>query len=158
VYNLPAQLIKLRSICNVPLSEFSEVQTPKDFSEEKDRLGFLKLLRKRAVVSEPVQRVPKHIIVNAAAWLGFPAAPDSPVSLWVTFKDSKGESSVLVDEQRIESPGSVMLSGNVSLEFTGPVEYIKVSCGGLKDEDRFSVDELYVKNQRDLGDVQQAAG
>ncbi|GEM_PF-1943518 len=156
--NLPTQLIKLRAICNVPLSEFSETETPKDFSNEKTRLGFLKMLRKPKVESKPTYRVPKQIFINTAAWLGFSTVPGSPVSLWLTYRDAKGESSVLIDEQRIEAPGSVMLSGNVSLDFAGDVEYIKVSCGGLKDADQFSVDELYVKNQKDIDVAQQAVG
>ena len=154
--NLPVQLVKLRAICNVPLSEFSEVQPPQDLSSEKARLGFLKLLRKPKAESQPVQRMPKKVVINTAAWLGFPVVPGSPVSLWITYKDSEGESSVLVDEQRIETPGSVMLSGNVNLKFSGNVEYIKVSCGGLKDDDRFSIDELYVKNQKELDVLRQA--
>lgn len=148
----PTQVLKLRALCNIPLSDLADICPPQDLKNEKQRLSFLKLLRKSPSASECQAKFPSHLELNAAAWLGFPEAPDSPVSLWLCYKDKAGESAVLVDEQTLIRPGSAMLSGTVSLMFKGQVEYIKVCCGGLANSDRFSVDELYVKRERVLED------
>lgn len=149
----PTQVLKLRSLCNIPLSDLADVHPPQDLIDEKQRLGFLKLLRKSSSSTQSRPRFPSTLELNAAAWLGFPEAPNSPVSLWLCYKDKAGESAVLVDEQVLERPGSTMLSGTVSLRFSGQVEYIKVCCGGLANADRFSVDELYVKRDISMEDT-----
>ena len=145
--NLPTQILKLRALCNVPLADFAEIAPPSDMKDEKQRLGFLKLLRKSPANDCSKPRFPSKLELNAAAWLGFPEAPKSPISLWLCYKDQSGEQAVMVDEQMMGSPGSAMLSGSVALKFKGQVEYIKICCGGLKNTDRFSVDELYVKKE-----------
>jgi len=146
VDNMPSKFVKLRAICNVPLSKVADLESNLDFADESSRLGFLKMLRRpKPAELKKTHTFPKHVTLNTAAWMSFPEPIDSPVSLWLTYRDDKGELSVLIDEQSVDQAGSFMLSGNVDLKFTGKVQYIKVCCGGFKDGERFSVDELYVE-------------
>jgi len=148
MHALPSHLIKLRVLAEVPRSEYLGLTQTIDFTDTRARHGFLGLLRQRKLVSTIKSTRHKHTRTsefNAAIWLNFSCPPKQPVSLWLSYKDLDGCQSVLVDEQRVEFATSIMLSGSVQLKVKGELEYLKACCGGLSDEEIFSIDELHVQ-------------
>jgi len=141
--------VKLRVLKELPIAEYASIQAPTNVASTQDRLNFFKFLRKTTHVDrEPSvlsTKLPTHLEFDTATWLRFVEVPVSPVSLWITYKDEKGKSSILIDEQMVDDTKSLMLSGAATLHLKGKVEYVRVCCGGLKDEDRFGVDELFIK-------------
>lgn len=150
--NLPSSFVKLRILKELPIAEYAQLQAPKDLSNTQARLGFLKFLRKPST-PEPTAAIKtaSNIEYDSALWLRFVNKPSSPISLWLCYKDESGKGSVLVDEQLVDGSKSLMLSGAANLKFKGDVEYVRVCCGGLTDEDRFSVDELFIKRLESSG-------
>lgn len=151
----PGQLLKLRSVCEVPVSEYSEIRPPAEGHSDSERLSFLKLLRlgnktQKSQERKVSQRKSLKFSFNAAAWLSFDGSPTSPISLWLVFRDANGEQSVLIDEQKVCSSESLMLSGTETVKCQGQVEYMRACIGGLNDAQRFSVDELYVRRAEDV--------
>lgn len=145
--SIPNKFLKLRVISEVPVSQYADLAPPPPEHTEKERLSFFKKLRKTtpcAKASAP--RTKKRLELNAASWMTFAHVPSTAVSLWLVYRDDRGEHSLLVDEQKLdESSRSLMLSGSVQLEIKGPLQSLRVCCGGLQNHDRFSVDELFVR-------------
>lgn len=142
---VPTKLIALRKLQDVPCSEYSDLRPPKDLTNTKDRLGFLKMLRQKPNRRNQGSNKQKTLSFNAAVWLNLMDAAKKPVSLWLSYKDSQGENTILVDEQCLNNSKSAMLSGNVSINVVGHLEYLRACCGGLGVDERFSVDELHVR-------------
>jgi len=145
---IPSKLIMLRTLKEVPRSEYSDLQTPKDFTDKKERLSFLKMLRQKPPAKASGTkggRQAKKLSFNAAVWLKFSSPAKNPVSLWLSYKDGKGENTILVDEQYLGQSTSAMLSGSVSINVSGNLEYLRACCGGVGVNESFSVDELHVR-------------
>ena len=144
---IPSKLIMLRTLVNVPVSEYSDIRPPKDALNEKERLSFFKRLRQKP--SAPQQKSIKHkqVSFNAAVWISFNQVISKPVSLWLNYKDASGENTILVDEQCLNESKTAMLSGTVSFNVKGHIEYLRASCGGVSVEEGISVDEACVKRQ-----------
>lgn len=143
-------ILKLRVLSEVPSSEYSNIRAPKDAADKQERSLFFRMLRKGKTEPEsgkaaPAQASKRTMRFNAAAWITFQKAPVKPVSLWLNYKDEQGVKSVLVDETHAGAKGSTMLSGNAEIKVRGELLYIHACVGGLKDEDMFRVDELYVQ-------------
>jgi len=148
VPSIPSKLIMLRTLNEVPRSEYSDIQTPKDLTDKTERLSFLKMLRKKPskVVNQSNRQ--KTLSFNAAVWLNFVSPTKNPVSLWLSYKDSQGENTILVDEQCMDQSTAAMLSGNVSIKVTGTLEYLRACCGGVGVNETYSIDELHVRRLR----------
>ena len=148
---IPPKLVMLRTLSEVPLSEYSDLQTPKDFIDKKQRLSFLKMLRQKpaSVVAARANNRTKTLSFNAAVWLNFMTPAKNPVSLWLSYKDGNGENTILVDEQCMGESTSAMLSGSVSIKFVGNIEYLRACCGGVSAEEKLSVEELHVRRLED---------
>lgn len=146
---IPSKLISLKTLSQVPVSEYADISPPKDATDPAQRAGFFKLLRqkpKSPKASSPTAR--KELTFNAAVWLTFPQSLNKPVSLWLSYKDSSGENTILVDEQALKDSRSAMLSGTVSIQVKGPLEYLRASCGGVAKDEPFQIEELYVRRMR----------
>lgn len=143
---IPSKLLKLKNLQEVPRSEYSDLPTPDDFSNEKNRLSFLRMLRQKPSKAQQMNQArPKELSFNAAVWLSFTQHVKRPVSLWLSYKDANGESTILVDEQCIGESASAMLSGNVSIKVTGNIEYLRACCGGIDQSESLVVEELHVR-------------
>ena len=141
---VPSKLIMLRTLQDVPRSEYSDLRPPKDLTNQKERMSFLKLLRQKPAQVRKSYK-PKTLSFNAAVWLNLVEQASKPVSLWLSYKDSQGENTILVDEQCLKDSRSAMLSGNVTFKVTGHLEYLRACCGGLGVNERYSVDDIYVR-------------
>lgn len=137
----------LRTLINVPVSEYSDIRPPNDASNEKERLSFFKRLRQKPSSPQQKSLKPKQVSFNAAVWLSFNHVVSKPISLWLNYKDASGESTILVDEQCLNDSKAAMLSGTVTFNVKGHIEYLRASCGGISMEESFSVDEVCVKRQ-----------
>jgi hypothetical protein len=137
----------LRTLNDVPRSEYSDLHTPKNLTDKKERLSFLRMLRQKPSKTDNNSRNTKHktLSFNAAVWLNFLTPTKNAVSLWLSYKDSKGENTILVDEQCLDQSNSAMLSGNVSIKVVGDIEYLRACCGGMGVNETYSVDEFYVR-------------
>ena len=153
---IPAKLIMLKTLSQVPVSEYADIRPPKDPANQEQRAGFFKLLRQKPK-SHATKFVngsaSKDLSFNAAVWLNFPQPLHKPVSLWLSYKDASGENTILVDEQALKGSSSAMLSGTVSIRVKGHLDYLRASCGGVAMDERFQIEELYVRR---LNDTQNA--
>lgn len=142
-------ILKLRVLSEVPSAEYSDLRPPKDPASQHERGLFFRLLRKsvsdESAKTKPVPSTRRTMRFNAAAWITFLKAPEKPVSLWLNYKDGQGVKSVLIDETHAGAKGSTMLSGHAEINIRGELLYIHACVGGLKDDDMFRVDELYVQ-------------
>ncbi len=142
---IPTNLLKLIMLAEVPRSIYMDAPACDNPKDEKKRLDFLKLLRRTpAAEKAPVNSKTKSLHqLNAALWLRFPEVPAKPVGLFLVYRDQKGEFGVMVDE--VKGAQSLMLSGNVTIEARGPIEYLYACCTGIEEGQRYVVDELYVQ-------------
>lgn len=156
---ISSHILKLRVLSEVPRAEYSDLRPPKDASSQQERGLFFRLLRRPAsdvpASAKPAQLAKRTMRFNAAAWITFLKAPEKPVSLWLNYKDEQGVKSVLIDETHAGETGSTMLSGHAEIKIRGELLYIHACVGGLKDEDMFRVDELYVQRAEESGSVKQ---
>jgi hypothetical protein len=144
---IPSKLIMLRILANIPISEYADIRPPKDCLDTSERLSFLKRLRQKPSKTSNSSNKSQHISFNAAVWLSFNQAMHKPVSFWLSYKDATGENTILVDEQCLNESASAMLSGAVSFNVKGNLEYLRACCGGISKEERFNMDEMYVRRQ-----------
>ncbi len=144
---LPSGLIKLRVLGAVPISEYAELAPPQNASNTEDRLSFFRRLRQSKPSPTEAENTTssRYVSFNAALWMSFANAPDNPVSLWLSYSDVKGQHSVLIDEHSFVDTTSAMLAGEASFKVWGRIRELKVCCGGVKDHERFRVDEFHVK-------------
>jgi hypothetical protein len=148
---IPSKLISLKTLSQVPVSEYADIRPPKDCTDQQQRAGFFKLLRQKPKNNQTKSHVnvSQELLFNAAVWLNFPQPLNKPVSLWLSYKDATGENTILVDEQALKGTSSAMLSGTVSIRVKGHLEYLRASCGGVAVDERFHIEELYVRRLRD---------
>lgn len=83
---------------------------------------------------------------NVAAWVQL-KGPASQVLLVVEHQDEAGRHEALVDKASTSGDGSLLMSGLVSLRFTGKVEQVKVSLVIAEQGVTFRVDELYMQRR-----------
>ncbi|WP_156490436.1 MULTISPECIES: hypothetical protein [unclassified Oleiphilus] len=144
--SIPSKLLMLKTLSEVPRSEYSDVRVPKNLNNTKERLGFLKMLRQKPSAQQKVSSAkPRLLTFNAAVWLSLAQAAKKPVSLWLSYKDAQGENTILVDEQCMGESKSAMLSGNVSFKVSGNLEYLRACCGGVDEKQSLVVEELHVR-------------
>jgi hypothetical protein len=145
---LPANLFKLRQLAEVPRSVFAAAPTLDDARDEKKRLSFLGMLRRGPTPKTPAT-APRPLnaehTFNAAVWIRFADVPKQAISLVLVFKDQKGEFGVVVDEAPVGASRSIMLSGNVTINVRGDIEYLRACCSGVDSNQRYVIDELYVQ-------------
>lgn len=144
---IPSKLIMLRTLANVPVSEYADIRPPKNSLDTHERLSFLKRLRQKPNVKSNATNTTKYLSFNAAVWMSFSQTMHKPVSLCLCYKDAKGENTILVDEQCLNESKSAMLSGTVSFKVTGNLEYLRACCAGIAMEEQFSLDEIHVRRQ-----------
>lgn len=143
--SIPSKLLMLKTLRDVPRSEYSDVRVPKNLNDSKERLGFLKMLRQKpSAQQKAAASKTKLLTFNAAVWLNFSNAAKKPVSLWLSYKDAQGENTILVDEQCLGDSKSAMLSGNVSFKVVGNLEYLRTCCGGVGINESFVVEDMHV--------------
>ncbi len=82
---------------------------------------------------------------NTAVWLTFKTPPIAPVGLILSYKDSKGEFAVVVDDVKPSEGLSVLLSGNTELNIHGELEYLKASCTGFSLGQDYIVEDAHIK-------------
>lgn len=153
---VPTKMFQFHILAEVPRSIYMDAPFLEQPKDEKKRLDFLKLLRRKPskLEAQALQTNGKlNCTLNAAVWLRFNEAPSQELSLVLVYRDQKGEFAVTVDQAKAGPTGSLMLSGNVSLESRGNVEYVRACLVGLEPGQRFTVDELYVQKAK----TQQAA-
>ena len=121
--------------------------------DANERLSFFKRLRQKPSAPQIKSIKSKKISFNAAVWISFNCVMNKPVSLWLSYKDASGENTILVDEQCMSESNSAMLSGTVSLDVKGHVEYLRACCGGVSMEEHISVDDVCVKRQEAVFEV-----
>ncbi|MDG9668440.1 MULTISPECIES: hypothetical protein [unclassified Hahella] len=144
---MPSKLLKLKVLADVPRTEYVDPSKQSRSLDKGSRLDFVRMLRKSAKAEAPTpKRAPKvKKTFNAAVWLRFLTPPEQPVSLWIMYRDDRGEFAVMVDEAKLSTSTSTMLSGCVTLEVQGEITYMKACCGGTRDGETFAVEELYVQ-------------
>ncbi len=148
--SLPSHLIKLRILKEIPVHDYNNSPVTGDMSNTKERLSFLQRLRGKNTAEQQAATPKKSlrsrdIAFNAAIWMNFMEAPEHPVSLWINYEDSRGEHSLLIDEQSLGGGKSAMLSGSVSAKVVGELVKLRACAGGIADQQRFSVDDLHVE-------------
>ncbi len=144
---IPSKLIMLRTLANVPVSEYADIRPPKNSLDKNERLSFLKRLRQKPTVTSSQVTKSKQLSFNAAVWLSFNKSIKKPVSLWLSYKDASGENTILVDEQCLNESTSAMLSGSVSFQVKGNIEYLRACCGGIGMEEHFNIEDVHVRRQ-----------
>lgn len=144
---LPAKLLKLKTLAEVPRAEYMDGPSPRDLLDAKKRSSFLSRLRKGPEPKKQatVSKGPVTLTFNAAAWMRVPDSAQQKVSLVICYKDSSGEYAVIVDEAEISESYSLMLSGCITIESKGTPEYVRACCAGLKAGQVAFVDELHVQ-------------
>ncbi len=148
---IPSKLVKLRVLAEVPRSEFCDAPQCANPADSASRLSFIKKLRmgsKKETVSAPVSKTIEKKTFNAAAWIRFVNTPTQPISFWLVYRDQRDEFAVMLDEAKLSAGSSTMLSGCVTIEAKGNIEYMRACCGGARDGELYSVEELYVQKER----------
>ncbi len=144
---IPIKLIKTTLLSEIPRAEFMDVHTCLNPEDDQARLSFFRMLRKATADKPRASQLgaisPREF--NAAAWLRFKSPPIGVVSLMLKFKDQEGEFALIVEESTVGKSGAVMLSGNVTIQVHGELEYLTVCCAGIKPENGLIVDEVHVK-------------
>ena len=82
---------------------------------------------------------------NVACWLRVHYAVQSPITLKLLFKDSRGWQQVFVDEGFINAHNRLLLSGAAAIQAMGPVVDMKVNVAGVSSAMRLSAEELFVQ-------------
>ena len=82
---------------------------------------------------------------NVACWLRVHYAVQSPITLKLLFRDSRGWQQVSVDEGFINSHNRLLLSGAARIRAMGPVVEMKVNVAGISPAMRLSAEELFVQ-------------
>jgi hypothetical protein len=142
----------LRDAClllNVPQSEFLETPICEKPLEEESRLDFFRFLRKpdhKIKANNPKQKTTRAF--KTAAWLSFRTPPEKPVTLLLSYKDAKGEFSIIIDETTPDGSHSLMLSGDIEITFYGELEYLKAIATGIQKEHGLFIEEIYVRQIR----------
>ncbi|MCG8609357.1 MAG: hypothetical protein MI864_02380 [Pseudomonadales bacterium] len=149
---IPTKLLKMKVLAQVPMSEYVDGPKCSDPLDEKKRSSFLQKLRLgqgkegNSKVAAAGKAPLKEMTFNAAMWLRLFEVEGQFVSFFLVYRDDSGEFAVLIDEARVDGEApSVMLTNNVSLTVRGEVQYIKACCAGLREGQRYFVDELYVQ-------------
>ncbi|OZG72543.1 hypothetical protein BTA51_15615 [Hahella sp. CCB-MM4] len=148
---IPSKLVKLKVLAEVPRAEFCDAPKCDNPADTASRLSFIKKLRmgsKKPSAPAPVSNTIEKKTFNAAAWIRFVNAPTQPISFWLVYRDQRDEFAVMLDEAKLTAGSSTMLSGCVTIEAKGNIEYMKACCGGARDGELFSVEELYVQKER----------
>jgi len=149
---LPARFLKSATLLQeVPRSEFLDIPVCEEPLNPKSRLHFFKKIRSKIAPEAKPKIHPKQKLTrqfNAAAWLSFKYPPTKPVALLFSYKDCKGEFAIVIDESVPDGQATMMLSGDIYLEFYGELEYLKVIATGLKKEQCFFIEEVHVHQIR----------
>ena len=154
---IPARLVKLKPLADVPRHEFTDRPSKAVANNKSPRTALARMLGISASEKGNSKRnlsssKPQRRTFNAAVWLRFLDSPKQPVSMWLLYRDDKGEFAVMVDQAKVDS-GSTMLSGCVTIPVHGQIEYMKACCSGLEPGKPYTVEELYV--QRHASNVKQ---
>lgn len=146
---IPQNLIHLKTIAQVPASEYAELApiTTGECANEQQRLNFLARLRRgpAKTARQPKLDLTRELSFNVVAWLRFVALPTRPVSLWLSYEDAQGLQQVLVDEQQLSDGHTLMLSGAAKLVCHGHIKWMTVALGGIADDRPYALDELSVR-------------
>ena len=149
---IPSKLIMLKTLSQVPLSEYADIRPPEDPMNQAQRAGFFKRLRQKPKTHASKSGhayTSRDLSFNAAVWLNFAQPLNKPVSLWLSYKDASGENTILVDEQALKESSSAMLSGSVSIRVKGNLDYLRASCGGVAMDEKFQIEDIYVRRLKD---------
>ena len=152
---LPVQLIRPRFLAEIPRADY--IDAPKlKANDEKSRQSFISMLRKGpSKQSYRAQSSPLPITtLNCAAWLSSAEPLHNTVTFILHYKDTKEEYCVIVDESNPGGLNSVMLSGCVSFQSRGKIEFIRACCAGIPKEQPLVIDELHVKRVAELESVE----
>lgn len=145
---IPSKIIMLRTLANVPVSEYADIRPPENCTDTQTRLSFIKRLRQKPkAASKAKDNRHRTLSFNAAVWMRFSKAMQKPVSLWLSYQDASGENTILVDEQYLNESSSAMLSGTVTFTVKGQIDYLRACCGGVAQNEGYSVDEIHVRRQ-----------
>ncbi len=146
--SVPTKFFKsLVLLLEVPQSEYLDVPKCDDPLNEQSRNRFFKMLRggssnKPNFVKNPKKQYSCNFSV--AAWMSFNSSPTRPVALILSYRDSKGEFSIVVDETNPDGGTSLMLSGEVTIDYFGGLKYLRASCSGISKTHGFFLDEVHV--------------
>lgn len=137
----------LKKLANVPVSEYSDV-FGKGFAQRKasPMRRLLGLGRDSDLSSLKTYRV--HF--NAALWLRFYRLPVNPVGFWLEYEDATGVKNLLVDLVKVQDAGQVMLAGQVAISVVGGLASVRACCSGIRPDEHFRVEELFVQRQQPL--------
>ncbi|MGB1220427.1 MAG: hypothetical protein ACPG43_02750 [Alcanivoracaceae bacterium] len=83
---------------------------------------------------------------NVAAWVQLKGTA-TQVLLVVEHEDDAGQHEALVDKATTNGDGALLMSGLVSLRFTGEVKNVKVSLVMAEQGVTFRVDELFMQRR-----------
>ncbi len=135
----------MRKLANVPASEFADL-----FSKGPSR----------PVKSSPMRRLlgldrapdlsglkTHRVHFNAALWIRFYRQPADAIGFWLEYEDASGVQTVLVDQARVQDAGQLMLAGQVTLLAVGHLFGIRACCSGIRADEHFRVEELFVQRQ-----------
>jgi len=149
---IPKSAIKLLELQTVSLKSLGIAEPESNRSQGRDKAKsnkFLGLFKSKGESPSANQQkdVRKRIYpINVASWLRFGLSSDTrSVSLCLEFTDSKGEFVQIVDEQVVADGSSAMLSGVINVHTRGPIQSLKVSCGGLQPDDRCYIEDSVVE-------------
>jgi len=146
---IPTRFLKLRKLTALARAEFLEGPKPKSLLDDNKRKSFISMLRGRNVnvlASKPLTSTKQcSLSFNVAAWLKVNKSCNQLISLVISYKDSEGEFSIVVDEDLISEDYSLMLSGSVTLNSKGVPEFIRICVAGLNADQNVFVDDLHVE-------------
>ncbi len=147
---MPNRLLKLKVLAEVPRVEFCDAPRLENPRDQASRRSFIQKLRKGTKETTPKPQARRSLerkTFNAAAWLRFNEAPSQPISLWLVYRDERDEFAVMLDEAKLSAGASTMLSGRVTIETRGRIEYLRACCGGARSGEIYTVEELYVQRE-----------
>jgi hypothetical protein len=140
-----ANAVPLKKLANVPVSEYSDVFGKGSVSVVKTS-PIRRLLGWKKTPDYAGTRT-YRLHFNAALWLRFYRAPTSAIGFWLEYEDASGLQTVLVDQSKVQEAGQLMLAGQVSLLVVGFLASLRAGCSGIKADEHYRVEELFVQRQ-----------
>lgn len=137
----------LKKLANVPVSEFKDV-FGKGFTQRK--VSPMRRLLGMGRDSDLSSLKTFRVHFNAALWLRFYRLPANPVGFWLEYEDATGVKTLLVDQVKVQDAGQVMLAGQVCIPVVGGLAGVRACCSGIRPDEHFRVEELFVQRQQPL--------
>lgn len=140
---IPVNSIKKSFLMDVPPSSYSRTVKAKA-RPAASRIAKLFRSANDEAKSNISYRNLSAVTLNIAGWVSLPIEIRRPVSLLAVYRDNAGDHGLLVEEIEARGASQVLLSGVVDIRAIGPIQSIKLYCGGL-DDPRVGFQHMHVQ-------------